>query len=152
MTPTLESVYYCDPLMPEGPGMESLCNRRKIRKLVDSLGPGTRVVWIANGTLGTVQPDKTILWDNGHHMTHKQMNDSHALLIHSEEEKHRLQEALLTRLGCVQRGCTLVRWDAKSCKEGVSERLCPLAILSEPESPSVIGRRKHMKSVQPSVA
>ena len=133
--------------------MDSLYNRRSIRRLVDSLAPGTRVVWIANGTLGTVQPDKTILWDDGHHMTHKQMNDSHALLIYSEAEKRHLQEMLSTRLGCVQRGCTLVRWDATKCKEEVPERLCPLAIISEPEPSSILGRRKHQpKPVQISLA
>ena len=128
--------------------MESLCSRLSIRQLVDSLGSGTRVVWIANGTLGTVQPDKTILWDDGHHMTHKQMKDSHALLIYSEAEKRHLQETLSTRLGCLQRGCTLVRWDARGCKEENPEQLCPLAIISEVELPSTIGRRKHhMRSV-----
>jgi hypothetical protein len=153
MTPTMEPSYDCDPFKPEGPLMESSSNPRCIRKLVDSLGPGTRVVWIANGTLGTVQPDKTILWDDGHHMTHKQMNDAHALLIYSEAEKRRMQETLSTRLDCVQRGCKLVRWDASGCKEKVPERLCPLAIISEPESPSVIGRRKHhMKSVRTGAA
>jgi hypothetical protein len=149
MTSALEVSYYYDPLMREGPCMESLYNRRSIRRLVDSLAPGTRVVWIANGTLGTVQHDKTILWDNGHHMTHKQMNDSHALLIYSEAEKRHLQETLRTRLGCVQRGCTLVQWDATTCKEQLPERLCPLAVISEPAtSPDLGRRRRHPKTIQ----
>ena len=122
--------------------MESLNNRRSIRGLVDSLSPGTRVVWIANGTLGTIQPDRTILWDDGHHMTQKQMNDSHALLIFSEAERQRLQEALSTRLDCVQRGCTLVSWDPSKCKEEAPERLCPLAVISDSEPSTILGRRR----------
>jgi hypothetical protein len=94
--------------------MESRTNRNSIRKFVDSLAPGARVIWIANGAMGTIQPDKTILWDDGHHMTHKQMNDTHALLIRSESEKQNRPRPLY-----------------------------PVAIVSEPEIPSVIGRRKH---------
>src|ERR1035441_10537508 len=78
--------------------MQSRPTRHSIREFVDSLEPGNRVIWIANGTAGTVTLDKTILWDNGHHMTHKQMRDHHALLIHSEAEKRRLQEALAIQI------------------------------------------------------
>jgi hypothetical protein len=131
--------------------MEARINRHSIREFVESLAPGTTVVWIANGQTGTVQPDKTILWSDGHHMTHRQMNDSHALLIHSEAEKKHLQETLANRLKCLKRDCTLVQWDATKCKEKVTECLCPLGVLSEPEIPSVIGRRKHlMKSTRAS--
>ena len=127
--------------------MESRFKRHSIREFVHSLDAGTRVIWIANGAMGTVQPDKTIMWDDGHHMTHKHMNDSHALLIHSEAEKALLQEALANRLGCLKRGCSLVSWDASGCKKDVSEKLCPLAVISESETPSVIRRsRRRMKS------
>jgi hypothetical protein len=94
--------------------------------------------------MGTIQPDKTILWDDGHHMTHKQMNNTHALLIHSEAEKQTLQEALASRVSCLKRGCTLVRWEAAGCKEGLIERICPLAVLSEPEILPVTSHRKHL--------
>jgi len=66
--------------------MKTPSGHHSVRHLVESLSPGTRVVWIANSTGGTVQPDKTILWDDGSHMTHQQMRSSHALLIHSEAE------------------------------------------------------------------
>ena len=124
--------------------MESRTNRHNIREFIDSLVPGSRVIWIANGALGTIQPDKTILWDDGHHMTHRQMNDSHALLIHSEAERTGVQEALARRLNCLKGGCTLVRWDVTTCKEHLPERFCPLAIVAEPESPAVIvhGKRR----------
>lgn len=133
--------------------MESRFKRHSIREFVDSLDAGTRVIWIANGEMGTVQPDKTIVWDDGHHMTHKHMNDSHALLIHSEAEKALLQEALANRLRCLKRGCTLVRWDASGCKEDISEKLCPLAVISESETQSVIGRRRRrLKSAEVTAA
>jgi hypothetical protein len=129
--------------------MESRPNRHSIREFVDSLAPGSRVIWIANGAMGTIQPDKTILWDDGHHLTHKQMNNTHALLIHSEAEKITLQEALASRVSCLRRGCTLVRWEAAGCKEGLAERVCPLAVLSEPEIPPVTAhRRRHPKSAR----
>ena len=129
--------------------MESRSNRHNIREFIDGLVPGSRVIWIANGAIGTIQPDKTILWDDGHHMTHKQMNDSHALLIHSEAERTLLQEALARRLNCLKSGCTLVRWDAANCKENLHERLCPLALISEPESPAVIVRgKRHLRSAR----
>lgn len=133
--------------------MESRSNRHNIREFVDSLAPGSRVIWIANGSMGTIQPDRSILWDDGHHMTRKQMNDSHALLIHSEAERTLLQDALARRLNCLKCGCTLVRWDAASCTEKLPERLCPLGIITEPESPSVIDRRKHhFKAARPAQA
>jgi len=123
--------------------MESRFKRHSIREFVDSLDAGTRVIWIANGAMGTVQPDKTILWDDGHHLTLKQMNDSHALLIHSEAEKAFLQKMLASRASCLKRGCTLIRWDAAGCKKHVPERLFPLAVISEPELQSVTGKRRH---------
>ena len=127
--------------------MQSRPTRHSIREFVDSLEPGNRVIWIANGTAGTVTLDKTILWDNGHHMTHKQMRDHHALLIHSEAEKRRLQEALAIRLSCLQRGCTLIHWDDEGYTHELPERLCPLAVLTEPElAPGTGRRRQHTKS------
>ena len=129
--------------------MESRTSRHSIREFVDSLRPGSRVVWIANGALGTVQPDRSILWDDGHHMTHKQMNDTHALLIHSEAEKKQLQEGIAHRLRCLKLGCTLVRWDAKQCKEGLPEKFCPLALLTEAENHSIAGRPKRRSIATP---
>ena len=128
--------------------MESRTSRHSIRKFVDSLRPGSRVVWIANGSMGTVQPDKTILWDDGHHMTHQQMNDSHALLIHSETERAVLQDALARRMNCLKSGCTLVGWDATNCKGGLPERLCPFALVSEADSPPPVIRRgrRHLRA------
>jgi hypothetical protein len=122
--------------------MESRSNRHSIRQFVDGLVPGSRVVWIANGGMGTVQPDKTILWDDGHHMTHKQMNDTHALLIHSEAEKRQLQQTLARRVDCLKGGCTLVRWDADGCRENHPQHLCPLALVSDTEVPADLHRRK----------
>ncbi|HEX9200020.1 MAG TPA: hypothetical protein VF865_10710, partial [Acidobacteriaceae bacterium] len=84
---------------------------------------------------------------------HKHMNNSHALLIHSEAEKRRLQEALANRLRCIKRGCTLVRWNASACREGVTEKLCPLAIISESEPESFIRRsRGRLRSTQVTAA
>lgn len=122
--------------------MESRTSRHNIREFVDSLLPGSRVIWIANRVMGTVQPDQSILWDDGHHMTRQQMNDSHTLLIHSEAERILLQDALARRVNCLKSGCTLVHWDDANCKEVLPEQLCPLALISEPENPSVSGRRK----------
>ena len=119
--------------------MKFEASRHSIRAFVDSLETGTRVVWIANGTTGTVQPDKTILWDDGHHMTHKQMKDTHALLIHSEAERALLQEALDRRVNCLKLGCTLVPWDTSECEKDVHAKLCPLAVISESEVPSATG-------------
>lgn len=134
--------------------MESQANRHNIREFVDSLPPGSRVIWIPNGATGTIQPDKTILWDDGQHMTHKQMNDSHALLIHSEAERTLLQDALSRRMNCLKCGCELLGWDIANCKENLPERLCPLALISESDSPSVVRRGRHhqkaARAAQPS--
>jgi hypothetical protein len=127
-------------------------SRHSIREFVNSLESGTRVIWVANGTTGTVQSDKTILWDNGHHLTHKHMRDHHALLIHSEAEKRCLQNALAKRLSCLKRGCTLVHWDDEGYTKEMPERLCPLAILSKPElHPLASQRRNHMNAGQTSL-
>jgi hypothetical protein len=107
--------------------------RHSIREFVENLGAGTRVVWIPNGSMGTVQPDHTILWDDGHHMTRSQMSDTHTLLIHSETERRKVTQALENRLKCLKQGCTLMRWNGSDCKEGKAEELCPLAILTEGE-------------------
>ena len=106
-------------------------SRHNIREFVEGLGAGTRVVWIPNGSMGTVQPDHTILWDDGHHMTRSQMSDSHALLIHSEAERRQITQALENRLRCLKQGCTLIRWSASMCKEHSAEELCPLGIISD---------------------
>ena len=106
-----------------------------IREFVDGLAPGTRVIWIANGTAGTVQPDKTILWDNGHRMTRKEMKEHHALLIHSESEFRQLRRALDSRLKCLKNGCTLVHWDDEGYQSELLDRLCPIAVLTVPNSP-----------------
>ena len=129
-------------------------SHQNIRDLVVSLAPGTRVIWIANGTKGTIQPDKTILWDNGHRMGWQQMRDHHALLIHSETEKRRLQDALNKRLQCLKRGCNLVHWDDdgyEGYKQQFPERLCPLAAISEPEpQPTPEPVRPHRERTRPS--
>ena len=106
-----------------------------VQQFVDNLAPGTRVIWIANGTAGTVQPDHTIVWDNGHHMTRKEMKDHHALLIHSEAERRDLHRALESRLKCLKSGCKLLHWDDDGFDHGLPERLCPVAVLTAPRSP-----------------
>jgi len=69
--------------------MRSLHNQNKTREFVDGLEAGTRVVWIANGSEGTVQPDKSILWDDGFHMTHERMQAGDLLLIHNPKDRKR---------------------------------------------------------------
>ena len=105
-----------------------------IQEFVDTLAPGTRVIWIADGAAGTVQPDRTIRWDNGHHMTRKEMQDHHALLIHSESERRQLHRALESRLKCLKAGCKLVHWDEEGYHEESPERLCPIAVLTVPNA------------------
>ena len=105
-----------------------------IQEFVDTLDPGTRVIWIANGSAGTVQPDKTILWDDGHKMAPREMKDHHGLLIHSEAERQRLHQALESRLKCLKAGCSLVHWDDDGYQEALPERLCPIAVLTVPKS------------------
>lgn len=107
-----------------------------IREFVDALDSGTRVIWVANGVAGTIQPDKTILWDDGHHMTHKEMKDHHALLIHSESERRQLHKALDSRLKCLKAGCSLVHWDDDGFHDELAERLCPVAVLTVPKTPA----------------
>jgi hypothetical protein len=114
--------------------MKPLPNRHNVREFVESLEVGSRVIWIANSARGTVQPDKTILWDDGTHMTHKQMNHSHALLIHSEAEWLGLRAALTSMTSCVQPSCTLQSWDDRKCKLNRPEKLCPLGVLPPPNT------------------
>jgi hypothetical protein len=129
--------------------MESRTNDHSIREFVDSLQPGARVVWIANGTLGTVQPDHTILWDNGHHMTHSQMHDAHALIIHKAPEKKHLQGAATKVPVSKKNDGTLLHLNARGGKKSAPEEVYPLAIVPEPEIPSAVGRRRHhMKSAR----
>ena len=124
-------------------------SRRSIRDFVGALGVGTRVVWIPNGSMGTVQPDHTILWDDGHLMTRNQMSDIHTLLIHSEAERRRVTQALENRLKCLKRGCTLTRWKESGCNENKPEELCPLAVISETDAPlETHGRRRTLRPVR----
>lgn len=103
-----------------------------VRQFVENLAAGTRVIWIANRTKGTVQADKTILWDDGSSMTPKQMNHAHALLIHSEAEWQQMQSSLKSMMKCMRCGCTLQRWDGAARKGDHPEELCPIAVLSDP--------------------
>ena len=128
-----------------------------IQEFVDALNPATRVIWVANGVAGTVQPDKTILWDDGHHMTRKDMRDHHALLIHSEAERKRLRAALDSRLKCLKAGCKLIHWDDEGYYDGQPERLCPVAVLTAPgpatsPTPHKPRRRASSPSTQASAA
>ena len=113
----------------------------EVRAFVDSLDAGTRVIWIANGTRGTVQPDKSIWWDDGSHMTRKQLSDTHALLIHSEEEWQRMQESLTSKELCVRCGCTVERYEASAKKGGQHTEVCPIALLEDPDTGPVPLRR-----------
>ena len=129
--------------------MDSLPNRHDIHKYVEGLAPGTRVVWIPNGALGTIQTDKSILWDDGHHLTRREMTDNHALLIFSHAEKDRMSTASFNRVKCLQRGCKLKKWNSSECKEQVLEPLCPLAILTDPETVEIEPlRRRKARSVR----
>jgi hypothetical protein len=105
-----------------------------VREFVKNLAAGTRVIWIANGAKGTVQADKAIQWDDGSRMTHRQMNHSHALLIHSEAEWRRMNESLSSIVNCFRCGGTVERWDASGRKGERPEKICPLAVLSDPEA------------------
>jgi hypothetical protein len=128
--------------------------RRKhtIQEFVDALDPGTRVIWIANGVAGTVQPDRTILWDDGHHMTRREMKDHHALLIHSEDERQQLRKVLESRLQCLKSGCNLVHWDDEGYEEESLERLCPVAVLHVPKSEGQPRSKRSSRVPQPSAA
>ena len=70
--------------------MRSLHNQNKTHEFVDGLEVGTRVVWIANGSEGIVQPDKTILWDDGYHMTRERMQSGDLLLIRNPKDPKRV--------------------------------------------------------------
>jgi hypothetical protein len=67
-------------------------------------------------------------------MTPKQMNHAHALLIHSEAEWQQMQQSLNSIMKCLRCGCTLQRWDASGRKKDHPEELCPIAVLSDPDS------------------
>ncbi len=131
--------------------MKTPSGHHNVRHFVESLLPGTRVVWIANATRGTVQPDKTILWDDGSHMTHQQMRSSHALLIHSEAEWLKLNQTLSSMARCLQCGCTLQRWD-KNCEADHPEQVCPLAVLADPEPSPPHMRRRSVGSVRADIS
>lgn len=124
-------------------------SRQSIRAFVDSLDIGTRVVWIPNGVMGTIQPDHTIMWDDGHHMTRNQMSDTHALLIHSEAERRQVTQALENRLKCLKKGCASVRWSAPDCKENKAQELCPLGVISDSDvQVEVLRRRRTLRPVR----
>ena len=129
-------------------------SKPNIQQFVDSLAPGTRVIWVANGTPGTVQSDKTILWDNGHRMTRKELKEHHALLIHSESERRQLRRALDSRLKCLKAGCDLIHWDDERYDSAASDRLCPIAVLTVPKSPrdARVHDAPRSPSAQPSAA
>jgi hypothetical protein len=117
--------------------MQPLPERHTV-SFAETLEPGTRVIWIATGVKGTVQPDKAILWDDGTRMSTQQMTPSHAVLIHREPEWLRVHDALSSMLDCVKRGCTLDRWSTSECKIDHPEDRCPLAVLSEPHELQVV--------------
>lgn len=118
--------------MASTPKSISIKDPHNVREFVKSLTPGTRVVWIANGTRGVVQPDNAILWDDGSRMDHQQMNDCHALLIHSEAEWRRMNESLTSMVHCLRCGYTVERWDEPARKANRPKKLCPIAVLSDP--------------------
>jgi hypothetical protein len=120
--------------------MQTRTDPHNVREFVENLAAGTRVIWIPNGTKGTVQPDKAILWDDGSYMTQKQLNDSHALLIQSEQEWWRVQSSLTSILSCLRCGCTLQRWDTPGRKNDRPEEICPIAVLSDPDASSIAAR------------
>jgi hypothetical protein len=98
--------------------MEPIVTRQSVREFVENLEPRTHVIWIANGVRGTVQPDKTVRWDDGSTMNHRQMADCPAVLINSEAEWYRLNDTMATIVSCLGCGCTLRRWEAGGCKAG----------------------------------
>jgi len=76
-----------------GTMMRSLHNQNQqnpTHDFVDALEVGTRVVWIANGAEGTVQPDKSIFWDDGYHMTRERMQAGDLLLIRNPRNRKRV--------------------------------------------------------------
>ena len=121
--------------------MQTPLDPHNVRQFVENLPAGTRVIWIANGTKGTVQADKAIQWDDGSSMTRRQLNDAHALLIHSEAEWHQMQASLKSAMKCLRCGCTLQRWDTPGRKKERPEELCPIAALSDPHSQPRAARR-----------
>ena len=116
-------------------------NRHDVRAFVESLAAGTRVIWIANGTRGTVQPDKSIWWDDGSHMTRRQLSDTHALLIHSEEEWQRMKDSLTSQELCVRCGCTVERYEVSAKKGEAHAEVCPIALLADPDPGPAPARR-----------
>jgi hypothetical protein len=114
--------------------------RNAVRAFVENLESGARVIWIATGAKGTVQADKSILWDDGSRLSRKQMTESHSVLIHREPEWLRVHDALATMLDCVKLGCALNRWDEVVCKNQSTEKHCPLAVLSETDEPPVAAK------------
>jgi hypothetical protein len=122
--------------------MRPLSSRQSVRDFVENLEPRTRVIWIANGARGTVQPDKTLRWDDGSTMNHRQMADCPALLINSEAEWYRLHDTLTIMTNCIGCGCTLRRWDAAGCKAGRTQMSCPLEVLPDSDLPPAMPVRQ----------
>ncbi len=120
--------------------MKPLPDRHTVCKFIESLEPGKRVIWIATGVKGVVQPDKSILWDDGSRMSVDKITDSHTVLIHHEPEWLRVHDALTSMIDCIKRGCTLDRWDHANCKHSHPEDRCPLVVLSEPHEPAVTAK------------
>jgi hypothetical protein len=118
--------------------MGPLTPRQTVRDFVEKLEPRTRVIWIANGARGTVQLDKTILWDDGSRMNHRQMSACQDVLINSEAEWYRLHDTLTIMVNCLGCGCTLRRWDAAGCKTGRTQISCPLEVLPDSGTPTAI--------------
>ena len=116
-------------------------NRHDVRAFVESLAAGTRVIWIANGTRGTVQADKSIWWDDGSHMTRRQLSDTHALLIHSEEEWQRMKDSLTSKELCVRCGCSVELYEAPAKKGKDRGEVCPIALLADPDPGPAPARR-----------
>jgi hypothetical protein len=81
-------------------------------------------------------------------MSHRAMNESHALLIRSEAEWLNLNHSLAEMLECLHCGCTLSRWDAAGCKAKHPEKLCPLGVLSDPETSPPHMRRRTARPVR----
>lgn len=113
--------------------MESSGARRSVISVVDRLQPGTRVIWVASSMLGTVQPDKSILWDDGSRLPRAEMEEVHGLLLHSEKEWKSLRTSLASMLECLRCGCTVQRWDPSECKTHRPQEVCPVGVLSQEE-------------------
>lgn len=105
--------------------------RHLVDRFLAGLTPGNRVVWSASGAKGTVQTDKSIVWDDGTRLAAGDVTASHRVLIHNEPQWLRVHDALQNLFKCIRRGCTLARWERGGCPTECPEELCPLEVLSE---------------------